>query len=330
MIKNNAAAKKEGYLQNSLNPLGHFASVKHLLKAGDDLGCGLDIRQLESGGCESFSTFFSSEDITIVHYRFSRQFEIEGALPNDCVTLALSAKSTQWLCNGELFDDSQVLLLYPQTHVYISTQSSDDVTCVHIPLSLWMDTVNDMGFDRRYFDRSAVSVLSLSLDSSHHIRRHINNYIRCCKYNSWHSQNVSKLLLFFVFLFKVSGEARPLLKKRGREKWRVLMRARQYITRHIEEPISMTALGGEIGASVSTIERYFRSGFNMTPTAYILAYRLNRVRSELSQMQSSETSVSDIAMKYGFTHLGRFSAAYRQHFGVLPREVLSAFTSLPS
>ena len=38
--------------------------------------------------------------------------------------------------------------------------------------------------------------------------------------------------------------------------------------------------------------------------------------------QHGAVSVADTAFKWGFSHLGRFSAAYRREFGELPRETL--------
>jgi AraC family ethanolamine operon transcriptional activator len=44
--------------------------------------------------------------------------------------------------------------------------------------------------------------------------------------------------------------------------------------------------------------------------------RLNRVRREL--ISRHEETVGDVAARWGFWHLSRFAADYRQHFGELP------------
>jgi AraC-like DNA-binding protein len=43
-----------------------------------------------------------------------------------------------------------------------------------------------------------------------------------------------------------------------------------------------------------------------------------------------EESVTEIAMQWGFTHMGRFSIEYRQRFGERPSETLSRGASSPS
>ncbi len=51
---------------------------------------------------------------------------------------------------------------------------------------------------------------------------------------------------------------------------------------------------------------------------YLLAVRLDAVRREL--LRRRNRGVTDIATNWGFSHLGRFSATYRQYFGTLPSD----------
>jgi AraC-like DNA-binding protein len=37
-----------------------------------------------------------------------------------------------------------------------------------------------------------------------------------------------------------------------------------------------------------------------------------------------DTTVTDVAMRWGFTHFGRFAEIYRNRFGCTPREALKA------
>ena len=77
-------------------------------------------------------------------------------------------------------------------------------------------------------------------------------------------------------------------------------------------------------ASVSKLERIFQRELSVTPSQYILARRLHAVNRELESVENNGTRISDLAMQYGFRHLGRFSAAYRSHFGELPSQTLQA------
>jgi AraC-like DNA-binding protein len=52
-----------------------------------------------------------------------------------------------------------------------------------------------------------------------------------------------------------------------------------------------------------------------------MTYRLHRVRSAL-QTAEPETTVTAIAVEFGFWHFGRFAAAYRKLFGESPSATL--------
>ena len=105
--------------------------------------------------------------------------------------------------------------------------------------------------------------------------------------------------------------------------YRVLRTACDYVEAQLCDPIRMDALCKTVGVSVSRLERLFRTELQMTPTAYIRARRLAAVRSELLDGDPMQRRVCDVAMDYGFNHLGRFSAWYRRQFGELPSETLT-------
>jgi AraC family ethanolamine operon transcriptional activator len=74
--------------------------------------------------------------------------------------------------------------------------------------------------------------------------------------------------------------------------------------------------------SLSTLERIFLRELQMSPSQYILARRLVAANRDLTACGPNAWRISDIAPKYGFNHLGRFSGAYHRHFGELPSQTL--------
>ena len=51
--------------------------------------------------------------------------------------------------------------------------------------------------------------------------------------------------------------------------------------------------------------------------------RLNGAHHALAYADKMKTTVTDVAMGLGFTHMGRFSKAYKDLFGELPSDTLS-------
>ncbi len=75
------------------------------------------------------------------------------------------------------------------------------------------------------------------------------------------------------------------------------------------------------GVSVRRLQEGFREYVGMSPREYLNDVRLARVNRELSD-PGAGTSVTDVAMKWGFTHTGRFAATYRRKYGEGPSDTL--------
>ncbi|WP_018411511.1 helix-turn-helix domain-containing protein [Methyloversatilis thermotolerans] len=71
-----------------------------------------------------------------------------------------------------------------------------------------------------------------------------------------------------------------------------------------------------------TLQNHFNSVVGMSPKDYLKRVRLNAVRRELQHGCDPARCVHDIAMHWGFWHLGHFSHDYRELFGELPSQTL--------
>jgi AraC-like DNA-binding protein len=90
--------------------------------------------------------------------------------------------------------------------------------------------------------------------------------------------------------------------------------------------ISVEAVAEEVGLSLRALQDGFRRDIGLSPRAYLKRVRLQRVRSGLLGADPSEgTTVTDLALAHGFTHLGRFAVEYREAFGETPSASLQRF-----
>lgn len=80
----------------------------------------------------------------------------------------------------------------------------------------------------------------------------------------------------------------------------------------------------ELGVSERTLRYAFREYVGLSPVAYLRACRLNRVRAVLAASDPQETKITQVAMRFGFLHLGRFAGDYKQMFGEMPSETLAS------
>ncbi|MFP6847839.1 MAG: helix-turn-helix domain-containing protein [Pseudomonas sp.] len=77
------------------------------------------------------------------------------------------------------------------------------------------------------------------------------------------------------------------------------------------------------GVSERALQYAFRTYVDMPPIAYLRRCRLNRVRATLRTSDPQTTTVTQIAMRFGFLHLGRFAQDYRQLFDESPSVTLA-------
>ncbi len=102
---------------------------------------------------------------------------------------------------------------------------------------------------------------------------------------------------------------------------RHVARAEDYIRAHAGSPMTIGALAAAAGVSARTLFEGFRRFRGTSPMAVLKSVRLERVHAELEGSDPS-ASVTGVALKWGFVHLGRFAQDYRRRFGRLPSETL--------
>jgi AraC family ethanolamine operon transcriptional activator len=102
----------------------------------------------------------------------------------------------------------------------------------------------------------------------------------------------------------------------------VASRARAVLQDHLDEPITITALSHKVGVSERTLRNAFVDVYRESPKRFFLKQRLHAVREALSARGAEHTTVTAIAMDYGFFELGRFAGQYKAVFGESPSQTL--------
>jgi AraC family transcriptional regulator, ethanolamine operon transcriptional activator len=84
----------------------------------------------------------------------------------------------------------------------------------------------------------------------------------------------------------------------------------------------LSELCATANVSERTLQYAFHDIMGMSPLTYLHRLRLHRARNELQESESGSTTVTDVAMNWGFWHFGEFSRAYKNCFGELPSKTL--------
>ena len=101
----------------------------------------------------------------------------------------------------------------------------------------------------------------------------------------------------------------------------IVLRAEEYMRAYLSETISIIDLLGICGCSRSALFAAFQDYRGYTPMEFLTEQKLQSARRKLLKSHP-KTSISSIALDYGYTHFGRFSQVYRKRFGESPSVTL--------
>jgi len=100
---------------------------------------------------------------------------------------------------------------------------------------------------------------------------------------------------------------------------RHIQRAIGYMRANLHLPLTVIDIAEAIGVGRRSLQLGFRNFRDTTPAAYLRRIRLDAVHAELLSSEN-RLPVHEVALKWGFVHMGRFAAQYREEFGIYPSE----------
>lgn len=101
----------------------------------------------------------------------------------------------------------------------------------------------------------------------------------------------------------------------------LVKRAERYMTENAGSAVTVPDVAAALGISVRSLQQGFRQWRNTTPHDALRQTRLRLIHAELCR-SGEDADVTTVALRHGFTHLGRFSAYYQSAFGELPSMTL--------
>ncbi len=136
-------------------------------------------------------------------------------------------------------------------------------------------------------------------------------------------QSHAESLLLSTMLINLQHNYRSeLLSEAAAPKPHYIKKAQAYILENAHKPLTPQDVSHEVCISLRSVYAGFQTFLHCTPMAYIKGVKLDKIREELRRGTIHETSVAQVAAKYGISSPGNFAASYRRRFGELPRDTL--------
>lgn len=99
-------------------------------------------------------------------------------------------------------------------------------------------------------------------------------------------------------------------------------RVADYIEAYADQPLTVESMASYAGVSTRSLYAGFKKYRNTTPMAMLRYVRMKRAHMDLTSPRTANMTVTEVALNWGFAHLGRFTAEYKKAFGESPSETL--------
>ncbi|WPJ96457.1 AraC family transcriptional regulator [Coraliomargarita algicola] len=98
----------------------------------------------------------------------------------------------------------------------------------------------------------------------------------------------------------------------------IARQSQEYILSNYHRPFSQQDMAAHIGISREHISRRFKEAYGVSPGQYCCQFRMTRAKDLLS---ISYAPISEIARQCGFADANSFTRAFKQCYGISPREM---------
>lgn len=233
----------------------------------------------------------------------------EGISPKDCITIVLLVASEGYVCINQHKMKSGDIIIIDDTKAYDFVSSHATLmSIVSIHKSLIKEELPWLldNIDKKFKDTDSLFFQSIESQwkrviSTSNLSESINA--------------IEKVIVETIksALSQQVGEDTYLTQGE-----KTALKVKSYLLESLEEKMSVQYIIEKFKISDKTLESSFKSLFGITPKRFIKFLHLNHAHEDLQLSDPKVVNVSDIAIKWGFEHFGRFSSDYKSLFGVHP------------
>ena len=265
---------------------------------------------------------FSTRQVGLAHLRYPHEACVQSEQPKGRVPFTLPLVPAQaWSVNGVAGHRRTLFINYglSEGHLYAPCRNS---VMGSVDTGLFLRTLGALGDYEP--DENDIPRGALSLDQrAYHIvtQAFLDALYDWQPFETGHDLDH---LVATALARAVLTMVPPRRHRTGRAKrdFEVFKRAHEHLLDRSDGAARIEDLCREAGVSSPTLSKAFRSVCGRTPKQYSTQFRLSLAHEHLLSGDSAIASVKCAALRAGFTEMGRFSALYRETYGVLPSKVL--------
>jgi len=247
----------------------------------------------------SIQLSYSSREGGFMHSAIAPEDSVSIAVIQECEGIASFDRMKLHQGDIVFFNDSKALTFMSKAKI--------KVAIVSIPYQIQKSVQTDFRTLPGHFMRDKRNILTTALQNILTDLTHQKNLPDLKKIEE-------RLIVIICELFETESIEEPKLTKGENIAFDIL----EKVYGHMDGNLRIEALAKEYAVSEHTLQKSFKALFGFTPKRFFRLLKLNHVHYDLTNADPKSYSVSRIAQKWGFFHMGRFSRYYTDLFGENP------------
>lgn len=294
----------------------------------------LDIKQMGRGPFKADLTQFGMESVLVSHAHFSLASHQQGEPPSNLRTFAILAdwpasfSPSTFTFRRQPVPTNAVMAFPAGDELDVICRMGFAVYTLSFSEEFLADICRSQGLpdlDETLGEQEVVQAEFLEMQR---LRKHLSQMGHQLKKDP---SLMANSLFQDEIRFKLPHELMLMLSSSREMNTRPQDRMRDTAMRRVEEylkalpyqPHTVRDLCRVANVSERTLRYAFKERFGRSPKTYLTNLRLNGVHRDLRRADPASTTITDLATRWGFWHMGQFGADYRKLFGELPSKTMS-------
>ncbi|WP_285114998.1 AraC family transcriptional regulator [Leifsonia sp. fls2-241-R2A-40a] len=262
---------------------------------------------------------------SVAHYAIGGEWETSGDF-DDLVIVNVKSGPYRWNIDGEHGQGTRAPFLIRPGHDFTCYAEGTDVINIFLSPTVLQDVARTTYGD----EDMAVVFDSPTTMSPRHSEYMLTAATAAAEYmeaGTFRHPLVRASLFHTLSMaalqsFPLSGDPRErTLSPAGQlKKFRL---AARFIEDHASLPITVTDIAAAAGATMAQLNAAFLVHAGTTARGYLLRVRLSATHTELLVSEPVPTDLADLAARWGFADLDRFTRRYREEYGETPTATLA-------
>lgn len=258
---------------------------------------------------------------SVARYAIGGEWEASGEF-EDLVIVSVTSGTYRWEIDGERGDATGAPFLIRPGHDFACYAEGGQAVSIFLPPGILRDVARTTSGDENLnlvFDSvqaitpsHAEFMLTASTTAAEYMEAGTFQH-PLVRASLFHSLSMAVLQSFPV---SSDPRERTLTTAGKRTKFR---RAASFIEDYASLPITVADIAGSAGVTLAQLNTAFRTHSGTTAQGYLQRVRLSAAHDDLLAADAASTDLTDLAARWGFADLDRFTRRYRDAYGVVPR-----------